>query len=257
MSELPKSVGSADFSLRSESHGLAVFQTTSWGIVLAASETESSEGVAALERLCGIYWAPLYSYLRRKGQDPEAAQDLTQQFFLKLLQRDTIKRADQSRGRFRTFLLASLQNFLVDEWKAAQAVKRGAGRLPISLDGLEEHERMALEPADTDTPAQAFERRWAQVVLDEAARRHQQEHARSGQLAIYDRLRALHSTFEDAPFYSTIAAEMGVPVGTLKSQVSRFRSRYRQHIRSVIAETVASPDEIEDEIRHLLQLFSR
>jgi RNA polymerase sigma-70 factor (ECF subfamily) len=235
---------------------VGLFATTHWSVVLEAGKGGSPEADAALERLCQLYWPPLYSYLRRSGQEREAARDLTQQFFLKLLQRDAIKLADQARGRFRTFLLTALQNFLVDEWKAAQRLKRGGGQVVLSLDGLEDHQRAALEPVETDTPAQAFERRWAQVVLNEAARRHQQECAGSGQKGLYDRLRGLHSALEDAPGYATVAAEMGVPVGTLKSQVSRFRRRYRELIRAVIAETVATPEEVEDEIRHLLRLFS-
>jgi RNA polymerase sigma-70 factor (ECF subfamily) len=223
---------------------------------VTAGREDSRKAEIALEQLCRLYWPPLYSYLRRNGHEREAARDLTQQFFLRLLQRGTIKVADQARGRFRTFLLTAMQHFLMDEWKASKRLKRGGGRTDLSLDGLEENERAALEPAETDTPAQAFERRWAQVVLDEAARRHQQDHARSGQLVLYDRLRGLHSALENAPGYATVAAEMGVPVGTLKSQVSRFRRRYRELIRTVIAETVATAADVEDEIRHLLQLFS-
>ena len=233
------------------------FRTTSWSVVLTACQSASAEASDALEHLCCIYWPPLYSYLRRNGRSPEAARDVTQQFFLKLLQQGTIKRADQSRGRFRTFLLTSLQNFLVDEWKAARTLKRGGGKPILSLDSFEEDQRMAIEPVETDTPAKAFERRWAQVVLDEAARRHQQEHARSGQPALYQRLSVLHSALDEAPGYAGVAAEMGVPVGTLKSLVSRFRRRYRELIRETIAETVKGPEETEDEIRHLLQVFSK
>jgi RNA polymerase sigma-70 factor (ECF subfamily) len=224
-------------------------------VVATVGGKDPAAAEAALERLCKLYWPPLYSYLRRNGHQPEAARDLTQQFFLKLLQRGTIKLADQTRGRFRTFLLTALQHFLVDEWRAAQRLKRGGGHPILSLDGLEEHERKAVEPAETDTPAKAFERRWAQVVLDEAARRHQQEHMRSRQEELYDRLSGLHSAGEQAPGYGTMAAEMGVPVGTLKSLVSRFRRRYRELIRETIAETVAGPEEVEDEIRHLLRVF--
>lgn len=233
------------------------FRTTSWSVVIVASRGDSPVAGAALERLCRRYWPPLYAYVRRSGHDREPARDLTQQFFLKLLERESIKHADESRGRFRTFLLTALQHFLVDEWKAARALKRGGGQALVSLDGLEESERMALEPADTDTPAQAFERRWAHVVLDEAARRHQAECVHSGQRELYDRLRGLHSAAEDAPGYAAVASEMGIPVGTLKSLVSRFRRRYREHIRGVIAETVAGPEEVEEEIRHLLQVFAR
>jgi RNA polymerase sigma factor (sigma-70 family) len=232
------------------------FQTTSWALVVAAGKEDSHEATAALERLCRIYWPALYTYVRRNGHEPEAARDLTQQLFLTLLQRGAIKQADQSRGRFRTYLLTAMKHLLTDEWKAARRLKRGEGHSPLSLDGLEEAERMALEPAETDTPAKAFERRWAQVVLGEAARRHQQEYLVSGRSKLYERLSRFHTAPEDAPGYAAVAGEMGVPIGTLKSLVSRFRRRYRELIRSVIAETVATPDEVEDEIRHLLGMFS-
>jgi len=236
--------------------GGAVFQTTAWTDILTAGNGDSPDAGAALERLCRLYWPPLYSYLRRHGHAPETASDLTQQFFLGFLRRESIKKASQARGRFRTFLLTSLQHFLVDEWKAASALKRGGGLAFISFDALDETSRRAIEPAMTDTPARAFERGWAAVVLEEAARRHREEHNRADQLALYQQLSRLHSEVDEAPGYTALAAEMGVPIGTLKSLVSRFRKRYRALIREVIGETVTGPEELEDELRHLLQIFS-
>lgn len=237
--------------------GAVAFQTTAWSDVVKAGDNQSASAAAALERLCRLYWSPLYSYLRRQGQSADNAGDVTQQFFLKFLERESIKHANQSRGRFRTFLLSSLQNFLVDEWKAAHAIKRGGHQTIFSLDSLEGNERSALEPAETDTPARAFERRWATVVLEEAARRQRAEYERSGQQELYQRLNRLHSDADETPAYAVVAGEMGVPVGTLKSLVSRFRRRYRGLIREVIGETVAGPEELEDEIRHLMQVFTR
>jgi RNA polymerase sigma factor (sigma-70 family) len=232
-----------------------VFATTHWSIVLAAGQKDSPHAAAALEQLCRTYWYPLYAYARRRGYSPEDAQDGTQSFFARLLEGDILPRASSERGRFRSFLLKALQNFLTDAHDRTTALKRGAGRPVIALDALDGEARYALEPADQLSPDKLFERRWATTVLEGAWMRLAAEYAKDGKQVMFRELRRFNSESESAPSYSEAAASLGLPENTVKSLVHRMRRRYRTLLRAEIARTVYDPAEIDEEIRFLLRVL--
>src|SRR5947207_2396956 len=182
-----------------------VFATTHWSVVLAAGQKDSPHTAAALEKLCRVYWYPLYAYVRRRGSSPEDAQDLTQSFFARLLERELLSRASPQRGRFRSFLLTALQNFLADEHDRAVAHKRGAGQPLISLDALDGEARYALEPADEVSPDKLFERRWATTVLEQAWTCLEAEYVAEGKADLFRELRRFNSAQETAPGYAEAA----------------------------------------------------
>jgi RNA polymerase sigma-70 factor (ECF subfamily) len=250
---VPKAIPEADPVLASANPG--VFATTHWSVVLAAGQSDSPHAAAALEKLCRAYWYPLYAYVRRRGCSPEDAQDGTQSFFARLLERDLLSRASPQRGRFRSFLLTALQNFLADEHDRATARKRGAGQPLISLDALDAEARYALEPADEVSPDKLFERRWATTVLEQAWTHLETEYAGEGQAELFRELRRFNSAQENAPGYAEAAGNLGLPENTVKSLVHRMRRRYRALLRAEIAQTVADPAEIDEEIRYLLRVL--
>ena len=229
--------------------------TTHWSVVLAAGQSHSPHAAAALEQLCRAYWYPLYAYIRRRGSSPEDAQDGTQSFLARLLEKDLLSRASPQRGRFRSFLLTSLQNFLADEHARAMARKRGAGQQPVSLDGLDSEARYTLEPADEGSPDKLFERRWATTVLEQAWSRLEAEYAAEGKADLFRELRRFNSAQEGAPGYAETARTLQMPENSVKSLVHRMRQRYRALLRTEIAQTVADPAEIDEEIRYLLQVL--
>ena len=239
----------------SASASLGVFATTHWSVVLTAGQRELPQAAAALEKLCRAYWYPLYAYVRRRGSGPDDAQDLTQSFFARLLELDLLSRASPQRGRFRSFLLTALQNFLADEHDRANARKRGAGQTLISLDGLDGEARYALEPADNASPDNLFERRWATTVLEQAWTSLEVEYAAEGKADLFRELRRFNSAQESAPGYAEAAGKLGLPENTVKSLVHRMRRRYRSLLRAEIAHTVADPAEIDEEIRYLLRVL--
>ena len=244
-----------ELGLVSASASPGVFATTHWSVVLAAGQRDSPQAIAALEKLCRAYWYPLYAYVRRRGSGPEDAQDGTQSFFARLLERNLLSRASPQRGRFRSFLLTALQNFLADEHDRAAAHKRGAGQPLISLDALEGEARYALEPTDDVSPDKLFERRWATTVLEQAWSRLETEYAAEGKADMFRELRRFNSAQENAPGYAEAAAKLGLPENTVKSLVHRMRRRYRALLRVEIAHTVADPAEIDEEIRYLLRVL--
>jgi RNA polymerase sigma-70 factor (ECF subfamily) len=210
----------------------------------------------ALETLCQLYWYPLYAYLRRRGYSPEDAQDLTQEFFQRLLASDWIARADRSKGRFRTFLLSGLQNFLANEWQKANRLKRGGGRSPISLDAATAEQRYALEPAELASPDKLFDRRWAITVLESVLGRLESEQQDA---EARNRFQALRSVLLGEPSdqgYAFLATRFQVSESTVKSWVHRLRRRYRELLRQEVAQTVAEPGEVQEELRHLLRVLS-
>jgi RNA polymerase sigma factor (sigma-70 family) len=232
-----------------------VFATTHWSVVLAAGQKDSPHTAAALENLCRAYWYPLYAYVRRRGSSPEDAQDFTQSFFARLSERDLLSRASPQRGRFRSFLLTALQNFLADEHDRANARKRGAGQPLISLDALDGEARYALEPADDLSPDKLFERRWATTVLEQAWTSLEREYTAEGKADLFRELRRFNSASESAPGYAEAAGNLGLPENSVKSLVHRMRRRYRALLRAEIAHTVADPAEIDEEIRYLLRVL--
>ena len=220
--------------------------------MLAARQGDCLQAGPALEKLCRTYWYPLYAYVRRRGYGVEDAQDGTQSFFMRLLERDVLARASPDRGRFRSFLLTALKNFLADERDRAKAQKRGAGQPLVSLEALDGEARYALEPPDEISPDKLFERRWATTVLEQAWASLEAEYAAEGKADLFRELRRFNSAQESAPGYAEVAGKLGLPENTVKSLVLRMRRRYRALLRAEIGHTVSDPSEIDEEIRYLL-----
>jgi RNA polymerase sigma-70 factor (ECF subfamily) len=233
------------------SQGAARFATTHWSLVVAAGRTDSGEARPALSRLLESYWYPLYSFVRRKGNRPEEAFDLTQEFLARLLDRNFLGDADPAKGRFRTFLLAALECFLVDHWRWEARQKRGGGRAILSWSAMAAEERYRLEPADTLTPERIYERRWALAVLEETLKQLGAECAASGKEALFAAVRPILSGDDADSPYAGIAARLGMKEGALKTAVHRLRRRFGALLRAEIAQTLSDPLEVEEEIRHL------
>jgi RNA polymerase sigma-70 factor (ECF subfamily) len=234
----------------------ACFATTRWSVVLAARETDPAHSAAALERLCGTYWYPLYAFLRRQGCAPADAQDLTQDFFARLLSHDYIAVADPARGRFRTFLLVSLKNLLMTERARATAAKRGGNRPVLSWESLRPEERYRAEPAEHLTPDRIYEMRWATTVLETALRGLHEEYATAGKEILFEQLKSCAWGEPIGTTYAELAEGLGMSEGAVKVAVHRLRRRYRVRLRAEIAHTVDSPDEVDDELRHLVNVLS-
>jgi RNA polymerase sigma-70 factor (ECF subfamily) len=227
------------------------FATTHWSIVLAAGHGDDTRSREALSRLCQTYWYPLYAFVRRHGHSPEDAQDLTQAFFVHLLEHEVLAKAEQTKGKFRAFLLASLRHFLANERERAQAQKRGGGRSPVSLDAASAETRYRSELADLDSPDKVFERNWALALMEQVLTRLRSEQARLGKGAQFEQLRDSLMGDPAAPRYADLGAQLGTSADAVKTAVSRLRRRYRELLREEIAHTVSSPAEVEEEIRHL------
>jgi RNA polymerase sigma-70 factor (ECF subfamily) len=228
------------------------FATTHWSVVLSAGQRASPQAVEALEVLCRNYWYPLYACVRRRGYSVEDAQDLTQGFFAQLLARDYLARADPQRSRFRSFLLSGLKRFLCDEWDKSRRLKRGGGQTVISLDAAAAEHRYQLEPADQLTPERVFERSWATTLLERAADRLRAEYVAGGKSGLYEHLTEFRLDAADQRAYAEVAAQLGLSDSALKSAIHRLRQRHLQLVREEIAQTVANPAEVDEEIRYLL-----
>ena len=233
------------------------FVTTHWSVVLAAGHGDTPHARDALGRLFQTYWYPLYAYVRRCGYSPEDAQDLTQGFFAHLLQHNRLGSADQQKGRFRSFLLAALKHFLADERDRLHAQKRGGGlpTIPLQLDSAET--RYGLEPADDSTPEQSFEKQWAVALLDDILNRLRVEYERDGKADLFAALHPCLVGDRTAQPYADLTRRLGLSESAVKSTVHRLRQRYRRLLREAIALTVASPDEVDDELKHLFAVFAR
>ncbi len=234
------------------------FVTTHWSMVLSAAELNSEQAQEALAELCRIYWHPLYAFIQAQGYSAHDAEDLVQDFFGRLLEKKCLAAADQSRGRFRSFLLASLKHFLANEWDKARRQKRGGGKITISIDLKVGESSCGFEPADNLTAEKVFERRWAMTLLDQVLARLAGEYAKTGRTDLFDCLRGALTKEKDSSLtYSEIAAQRGMTEAAFKMALQRMRSRYRELFRQEIGKTVAGPEEIEEEIRHLFTTFSR
>jgi RNA polymerase sigma-70 factor (ECF subfamily) len=233
------------------------FLTTQWSVVLAAGDAASSESAQALATLCELYWYPLYAFVRRRGYDPEAAQDLTQAFFVRVIEKAYLRDATPTRGRFRSFLLGSLKHFLANEWDHARALKRGGGAPMLSLDvELGEGEtRYRLEPADDETPERLFERQWALTLLTRVVARLRDEWQQAGKGDRFDALRPALTGEPDAQTYAQVGERLGMSEGAVKVAVHRLRRRVRTLLQEEIARTVEDPGEVEDEISHLFEVL--
>jgi DNA-directed RNA polymerase specialized sigma24 family protein len=227
------------------------FLSTHWSIVLSAGRAEDADGRAALAILCERYWYPLYVFVRRKGIDPERAEDVTQGFFARLIEKHALDQAAPSRGRFRSFLLASMQNFLANEMDHANAQKRGGGRALVSLDVEAGESKLRFEPAHDMTPERIFDRAWAVQLLENVMGRLRQEFADKGKAAEFDILQAFLGGKQVDASYERAAAQLGLSQVAIRKAAHRLRKRYRELLREEVADTVAGAEDIEDEIRGL------
>jgi len=224
---------------------------------LAAKTGDGEESKDALEKLCRTYWAPLYSYIRRDGYSAEDAQDLTQEFFARLLAKDYLSRLQDQRGKFRSFLLTFLKHFLSDQRDKARAQKRGGGKQFISLDETSAEEREFAVADHSANPEQLFEKRWAAAVLEHALQRLRQEYQAGGKSTLFEHLKDLQPGEPGGRSYAEIGALVGMTESSVKSAAHRLRQRHREVLREEIAQTVSSNEEIDEEIRYLLSVLGR
>ncbi|MGD1096966.1 MAG: sigma factor [Bryobacteraceae bacterium] len=235
--------------------GSSQFPTTRWTLVIAAGDPRRKEAQSALASLCENYWYPLYAYLRRRGYQADPAQDLTQEFFTRMLEGRYLDRADPEKGRFRSFLLTSLKFFVADEEDQHRALKRGGGAvLPLEFSSGEE--RYQREPSHDETPERIFERRWALALIDRVVEKLRDEFVQHGHAEHFERLKGFLLGQSDAP-YAVLAREMNMSEGALKVAIHRLRKRYRELFRQEIADTVADPAEVESELRYLANVLTR
>lgn len=234
----------------------AHFNTTHWSVVLLAGQSEAAKAEEALDQLCQSYWFPLYAYVRRKGHSPHDAQDLTQEFFARLLDKNYIRLAKQERGRFRSFLLKSLNHFLVNDWVRDQAQKRGCGQKLLSL--VEEAaERLYLEdPANQLAPEAIFDKKWAVTLLERAMNRLAADYSAGGKAELFDGLKGLLLVEGSAEACGKLAVRLRMTEGAVKVALHRLRHRFGEVVRLEIAQTVASPAEVDEELRALVTVLS-
>jgi RNA polymerase sigma factor (sigma-70 family) len=229
------------------------FATTRWSVVLAAGHASTGDSREALARLCESYWYPLYAYVRRWGYDADQAQDLTQEFFARLLEKHYLRAADPARGRFRSFLLGSLKHFLSNERDRAGAAKRGGRATVIPLEFETAEGRYSREPADAETPESVYERRWALILLERTLGRLRREFDNAGKQTLFARLEGHLTGDQETVPYAELCAELGMSEGAIKVAVHRLRRRFGALLREEISETVSDPAEVDDEIRDLFR----
>jgi RNA polymerase sigma-70 factor (ECF subfamily) len=235
--------------------GACVFATTHWSVVLEAGDASSPKAQAALETLCRVYWYPLYAYVRRKGYGADEAQDLTQEFFARLLARNYLSVADRHKGKFRSFLLGSLEHFLAREWTKTHAQKRGGGQPVLSLDELNAEDRYRREPVDALTVEKIFDRRWATTLLEQAMSRLRAECAADNKADLFGKVESFLSGEKGEASYADVAAALKTTEGAIKVAVHRLRQRFGELIRAEIAQTVATPEEGEEELQYLMTVL--
>ena len=232
--------------------GRGVFATTHWSVVLTARDPAAPESSAAMETLCRTYWYPVYAFVRRQGQPAHDAQDLTQEFFARLLQKDYLRSAAREKGRFRTFLIVALKRFMANEWDRARALKRGGGETPLSLDTSLAETRYQMEPAADANPDSVYDRRWALTLLDQAMVRLRKEYESEAKGVDFEQLKSFLTVDRAEIGYGAIAARLGISEGAARVAVHRLRKRFREVFREQIAQTVSSPAEIDEEVAHLV-----
>jgi RNA polymerase sigma factor (sigma-70 family) len=231
-----------------------VFATTHWSIVLEAGRSSAPGAQAALERLCRTYWFPLYAFARRQGNSPEDAQDLTQDFFSRLLEKNYLAKADPDRGKFRTFLLRSLRNFLINEWKRVGRLKRGGGVELLSIDMNAAEDRYAAEAPDRVNLDAEFETRWAVTLIEQVLAVLREEFNAADKVRLFDELKGFIWGEKSTSSYAEIAGELNLSEGTVKVAMHRLRQRFRELLRAEVAHTVARPEDIDGELRHLISV---
>jgi RNA polymerase sigma factor (sigma-70 family) len=231
------------------------FHTTHWTLVLAAREKDDTVAREALATLCATYWYPLYAFIRRQGSTPHEAEDLTQEFFFRFLERNALERVQPADGKFRSFLLVCLKNFLANERERAQAQRRGGGRPLIPLDGADAETRYALERADHRTPDAEYERRWALAMLEQTMKNLKREYVNGGKADMFEELKGFLPGCQGNVTRSELAIRRGVSVGAIDVAVHRLRQRFGALLREQVAQTVSSEAEVEEEIRHLISVL--
>ena len=232
------------------------FQTTRWSVVVAAGDADSTAGGLALAELCEAYWAPVYAFIRRTGRSGDDSKDLTQAFFAKLLEKNYVRDARQERGRFRSFLLTSVRNFLANEYDHGQTLKCGGQAVHVSIDVSHEDRQYQYEPVEHETPEHVYERQWALTVIKTTWARLALRLAGARRQHLLQKLRPFLTGDEPAS-YGVLAIELGMSEGALRVAVHRMRQQFGDCLRELIAETVVSPDEVADELRYLMALVSR
>jgi RNA polymerase sigma factor (sigma-70 family) len=247
-------MGHSHLDTASTSH--SQFTTTHWSVVLSARRDTSPSATDALEKLCRAYWHPLYAYARRRGYDVADAQDLTQGFFERLLKKDYMRAVDPKKGKFRSFLLAALEHYLANEWRRRNTQKRGGHVDFVSLDAHSAEEQYLQVPAADLSPEKLFERQWATTVLEQVLGRLREEHAAAGKAALFEELKTFLTGEKQATSHAERAAKMGTTEAALKMAVSRLRQRYGELLRAEIANTVARPEDVEEEMRALFAALS-
>jgi RNA polymerase sigma factor (sigma-70 family) len=234
----------------------SLFVTTQWSTVLRAGRGDTIHAREALEKLCRTYWYPIYACVRRRGHSPEDAQDLTQNFFLRLLERQSLANANPDLGRFRSFLQGALNHFLIDEWKKARTQRRGGGRQILSLDWAAAEQQFSTEPADNATPDRAFDRNWATALLEEVLKRLEDEYRGDGKLQLFESLKETLVGARASQPYARFAKQLGMAEGAMRVAVHRLRKRYRALLEAEIANTVTSRDEVKLEMAYLFQTMA-
>ena len=235
--------------------GVNRFQTTRWDAVLLAAQSQTPGCKEALADLCKLYWYPLYAFIRHRGYSPEDAQDLVQGFFLHLIEYKALSRVDRLKGKFRSFLLASLQNHLTNEADRARCLKRGGKVEFVHIDLEEAEDHYELEPIEELTPEKVFDARWAMALLGEAMNRLSLEYVAQGKATAFQAMRAFLDPIntKGLPSYEEVAAQLEVSVGSLKTQIHRLRKQYAATIRDEISRTVSDPADVDTETHELCQ----
>lgn len=232
------------------------FASTHWSVVLKAGRNDTTCADDALAKLCQTYWFPLYAYVRRNGRSPEDAKDLTQGFFARLIEQQTLANADPKRGRFRSFMLGAMNHFLADEQAKQQTLKRGGGQILFSLDWAAAEERFDLEPADHASPDKAFDKQWAAALLGAVLNQLAEEYRRDGKAKLFEALKVTLNGPRESQPYSELASSLHINEGAVKVAVHRLRKRYRALLQAEIESTVASQDEAKEEMRHLFEVLT-
>ena len=233
-----------------------VFATTQWTVVLAAGKRSTPQSDAALEELCRTYWFPLYAYVRRRGLPKEDAEDLTQAFFARFLEKNYLEGLSAERGRFRAFLLASLKHFLANEWDKSQRQKRGGGVMPLSLDWQTADTKFQVAATNEPSPDQAFDREWAVTLLAKVIERLQVECEADGRGKVFAELKIFLTTGKDELSHADAAKVLGLDEGAVRVAVHRLRKRYRQLLRGEIAQTLADAADVDEKMRALFGAFA-
>ncbi len=245
-------------SFEDRPHVPTPFLTTQWSLVLKAGREEGEEAFEALGQLCRQYWPPLYAFVRRSGHGPEDAKDLTQAFFARLLSERRLGLADPERGKFRTFLLASMRRFMVTEWRHANRIKRGGQCEHVPLEYSLEERLLAKEPSTTETPETFYERRWAMRIIEQALERLHADYRRLGQEPLFEEMRKVILQRDRDLTYAELGGRLGLSETAFKVSVFRIRTRFRQHVRAVVADTLpdsATREEVDSEVGHLLEVL--